>query len=99
MQVRTDSDLGIVIRDRRKQLGLDQGTLASRVGVSRQWIVEVEKGKPRAEVGLILRVLRVLGMELCARVAGAWSPEAVSPSGIIDIDAVIDRARADRGES
>lgn len=99
MQVRTDSDLGTVIRDRRKQLGLDQGTLASRVGVSRQWIVEVEKGKPRAEVGLILRVLRVLDMELNARVAGTWSPETVSPSGIIDIDAVIDRAREDRGGS
>lgn len=99
MQVRTDADLGIVIRDRRKQLGLDQGTLASRAGVSRQWIVEVEKGKPRAEVGLILRVLRVLDMELIARLAGSWSPEAISPPGIIDIDAVIDRARDHRGES
>ncbi len=97
MLVRTDSDLGIVIRDRRKDLELDQGALASRVGVSRQWIVEVEKGKPRAEVGLILRTLRVLGIELNAKIAGAWSPDAASPAGLVDIDEIIDNARGDRG--
>ncbi len=97
MLVRTDSDLGIVIRDQRKELGLDQGALAARVGVSRQWIVEVEKGKPRAEVGLILRTLRVLGIELNARIAGAWSPGDVSPGGLVDIDEIINHARGDRG--
>ncbi len=39
------------------QLGLDQASLATRVGVSRQWIVAVEAGKARAEVGLVLRTL------------------------------------------
>ena len=97
MQVRTDRDLGVLIHDRRRELGLDQATLASRAGVSRQWIVEVEKGKPRAEVGLILRTLRVLGIELNARVAGAWSPGDVSPGGLVDIDEIIHHARGDRG--
>ena len=97
MQVRTDGDLGVLIHDRRKELGLDQATLASRVGVSRQWIVEVEKGKPRAEVGLILRTLRVLGIELNATVAGAPPSLAPSPTGLVDIDAVLDRARGHRG--
>ena len=97
MQVRTDRDLGVLIRDRRKELGLDQATLASRVDVSRQWIVEVEKGKPRAEIGLILRTLRVLGIELNATVAGALPAHALSPMGLVDIDAVLDRARGSRG--
>ena len=97
MLVRTDADLGMVIRDRRKELGLDQGALASRIGVSRQWVGEVEKGKPRAEVGLILRALRVLDVELNASVAGTWSPQSASTAGVVDIDAVIDRARGGRG--
>jgi HTH-type transcriptional regulator/antitoxin HipB len=55
MLIRTPQDLGFVIREQRKKLGLDQSELARRAAVSRQWIVEVEKGKPRAEVGLLLR--------------------------------------------
>ncbi|WIW50615.1 helix-turn-helix domain-containing protein (plasmid) [Bradyrhizobium sp. 62B] len=42
MLTRTAADLGAVIRDRRKRLKLDQSTLAKQVGVSRQWIIEVE---------------------------------------------------------
>jgi HTH-type transcriptional regulator/antitoxin HipB len=34
------------------KLGLDQKSLAQKVGVSRQWIVAVEHAKPRAEIGL-----------------------------------------------
>ena len=64
MLIRTARDLGAVIRDHRRRLGLGQQTLADRIGVSRQWVVEVEKGKPRAEVGLILRALDALGVTL-----------------------------------
>jgi hypothetical protein len=41
MLIRTPSDLGALIRDRRMKLGLDQKSLAGKVGVSRQWIVAV----------------------------------------------------------
>lgn len=64
MVVRTAGDLGKLIRARRRQLGLGQQDLADRVGVSRLWIVEFERGKPRAEVGLVLRTLTALGLEL-----------------------------------
>ena len=46
MLVRTPVDLGAVIRDRRKQLKLDQATFAKRVGASRQWVIEIERGYP-----------------------------------------------------
>ncbi|MBM3585275.1 MAG: helix-turn-helix domain-containing protein [Alphaproteobacteria bacterium] len=49
MRVRTSRDIGLVIRERRKTLSLSQEALAAKVGVGRQWIVEVEKGKPRAD--------------------------------------------------
>jgi HTH-type transcriptional regulator / antitoxin HipB len=64
MLIRTPVDLGALIRDRRIALGLNQKTLADKVGVSRQWIVEIEKGKPRAEIALVLRAIDVLGIPL-----------------------------------
>ena len=42
----------MLIRARRKALRFDQKTLAEKVGVSRQWIVDVEQGKPRLKIGL-----------------------------------------------
>jgi transcriptional regulator with XRE-family HTH domain len=38
MRIRTPIDLGALIRERRKALGLDQKTLAENVGVSRKWM-------------------------------------------------------------
>lgn len=88
--VRNLKDLGAVIRDRRRRLGLDQRALAERVGVSRQWIVEAEHGKPRASVGLILRTLEALGLHLTIDEAQADSKDS---SAAADIDAVVRRAR------
>ena len=64
MRVRTDTDLGAFIRERRTKLGMDQITLAKKTGTSRKWLVEVEQGKPRAEIGLILRTLKSLGVSI-----------------------------------
>jgi HTH-type transcriptional regulator/antitoxin HipB len=64
MRIRTALELGALIRDARRGRGLDQGSLAREVGVSRQWIVAIEKGKPRAPIGLVLRTLNALGISL-----------------------------------
>jgi HTH-type transcriptional regulator/antitoxin HipB len=64
MKVRTPIDIGAAIRDRRRGLKLGQDELAARVGVSRKWIIDIEKGKPRAEIGLVLRTLDALGLRL-----------------------------------
>ena len=53
MHIRTATDLGAFIRDRRTKLGMDQIALAKKAGTSRKWLVEAEQGKPRAEIGLI----------------------------------------------
>lgn len=97
MRIGTALDIGLIIRERRRLLGWEQRTLATRVGVSRQWIVEVEKGKPRAEVGLLLRTLRVLGLDLHADPAAgdptAGDKAGAAPSGLVDVDAIVERAR------
>ena len=64
MYIETPSDLGTAIRERRRQRSWGQQTLADQVGVSRQWIVAIEQGKPRAEIGLLLKTLQVLEIKL-----------------------------------
>lgn len=95
MIVRTPTDVGALIRQRRRALQLDQRSLAERVGVSRQWLIDVERGKPRAELGLILRTLDALGVRLQVGErlpAGKGTVAARVP----DIDAIIDGAKVVR---
>ena len=100
MRVRTPADLGALIRDRRMKLRLDQKSLAAKVGVSRQWIVEVEQGKPRAEIGLLLRTLSALGIDLDARTEESSKTKDKSLShGVdahVDIDSIVASARRKR---
>jgi HTH-type transcriptional regulator/antitoxin HipB len=93
MRLRTATDIGAVIRDRRRALGLDQRTLAERVGVSRKWIIEVEKGKPRAALRLVLRTLEALGAVLRVDDLAAVRSKKPLPSASIDLDRVIQAHR------
>ena len=94
MYLRTPQDIGAFIRERRQKAKLDQATLAKHIGVSRQWIVEVERGKPRAEVGLILRALNALDAPLQVDLHQQYLAVADSPD--VDIDAIIEKARQPR---
>jgi HTH-type transcriptional regulator/antitoxin HipB len=90
MRIRTAADLGAFIRERRVKLGMDQSNLAEKAGTSRKWIVEVEKGKPRAEIGLVLRTLKTLGVSLeiavdrAQKTTGASEPMNVNINDILD---------------
>lgn len=98
MLIRTPSDLGALIRERRIKLGLDQISLAKKAGTSRKWLIEVENGKPRAEIGLILRTLKALGIALAesATVADVSPKRTTSAAEAIDIDHVIDSLKRQR---
>jgi len=89
MLIRTPADLGAVIRDSRKRLGLGQAALAEKIGTSRQWIVGVERGHSRAELGLVLRALDTLGIRLETRPTETSSKTQSGP----DIDAIVAAAR------
>lgn len=93
MKIRTPADLGAVIRDRRQQLKLDQAGFAEKIGVSRKWVIEIERGHPRAELGLVLRALDALDLVLDAG-TGAARPRKASS---VDIDAIV--AKAKKGKS
>ncbi len=90
MRFRTPEDLGILLRERRMALGLSQAALAERVGVSRQWIVDLEQGKPRLEIGLVLRTAEALGQILEIGEDRPSDDPRVVPT---DLAAVIRRAK------
>lgn len=62
MRVKTVKDLGNLVHDRRKALGLTQAELAARVGVSRLWVNQVESGHGGAAVAKVLQLLSALDM-------------------------------------
>src|ERR1700678_1750527 len=98
LRIRNPRDLGAFIRDRRSQLGLDQAELAKKAGTSRKWLIEVENGKPRAEIGLILRTLKAVGITLAESNATADVPAKRTTSTVeaVDIDRVIDNLKRRR---
>ena len=67
MQIRTSSELGALARDRRREIGWSQTELARRIGTSRSWVSEMENGKERVEVALVLAALQALGLSLDVR--------------------------------
>lgn len=90
--LRTATDMGLAIRARRRALGLRQHELAAKVGVSRQWIVEIERGKPRAELGLLLHTIATLGLQLRMQAIPPQVANDVPPT-TIDLNDVIEAAR------
>jgi HTH-type transcriptional regulator/antitoxin HipB len=94
MLIRTPADLGAVIRDRRKLMRLDQASLAKKIGVSRAWMIEIERGHPRAELALVLRALDTLGIRFDAMTsAGATAGAARHRSSAVDLDAIVAKAK------
>ncbi len=90
MLFRTPTDLGAIIKDPLKKLGMGQAELATHIGTSRQWVVSIERGHSRAELGLVLRALDTLDVRLEARDTEAKAP-ATHPGP--DIDAIVKSAR------
>ena len=79
MRINSAKEVGLLIRDRRRSLGQTQQQLANRARVGRPWLSEVERGKARAELSLVLRVLRELGILLDA------APEDSSAHGSVGV--------------
>ncbi|MGB0678373.1 MAG: helix-turn-helix transcriptional regulator [Polyangiales bacterium] len=114
LRVSSVQDIGLVLRQHRRARGITQAALAARIGVSRQWLSAVERGKARAEVGLVLRALRLLGVTLFANapvpadaraLAAPEDAPALAPSrdtpvvGASLLDAVLARARREPASS
>lgn len=59
--------IGRMLRERRKAQGYTQQALADAIGTSRKFIVDLEGGKDGASLGLALKAMRVLGLDITAK--------------------------------
>jgi y4mF family transcriptional regulator len=91
MQVHTVHQLGALLRDRRQALGLSQSAVAATAQVSRPTIAALEHGKPTAEIGLCLRVLDALGLEV--QVVARREPDHPAGSATDRLDRLLHRLR------
>lgn len=73
--------LGATIRQARKRQALTQAELAQLADVSRSFIIDLEDGHPRAELGKVLSVLRALDAPLAAVVPVASVAATLSAGG------------------
>jgi HTH-type transcriptional regulator/antitoxin HipB len=87
---RTTRTLAAELRHRREELGLTQASVAELAGVSREYIVRLESGKPGSEIGSMMRVVRALSCELSLTI----DPRAADP----DTPSPFDRAWSDDDE-
>ena len=75
--------IGSLVHATRTEAGVTQTELAHRIGASRFWVAEFEKGKPGAELGLALKALAALGLTVRVEPASAAAatPRAKAPRG------------------
>lgn len=63
-QVRSPADIGAMVRSARKEQNLRQDELAGVSGVGIRFIVDLEAGKPTAQIGKVMHVLQILGCSI-----------------------------------
>ena len=64
MKINRPADLAALVREARQQKGWTQIELASRLEVHRDWVLRLESGASGVALGIVLRALRELGIEL-----------------------------------
>ncbi|QHC57592.1 helix-turn-helix transcriptional regulator [Rathayibacter sp. VKM Ac-2760] len=62
IKARKASDLASVVRAVREESGLSQTELAERIGLSREYVVNLETGQPTLYAKRLFRILHELGI-------------------------------------
>jgi y4mF family transcriptional regulator len=70
----TPQELGTAIRVARREQGLRQDQLAAAANVGVRFIVDLEAGKPTAQIGKIFTVLDALGLTVTIGGAAGKAP-------------------------
>lgn len=60
----TAQEIGELVREGRKRLGVTQRDLALTSGTGLRFIIELEKGKETCQIGKVLTVLQTLGIKM-----------------------------------
>jgi len=57
-------ELGTLLKERRKYLGVNQQTLADLAGVGLNTLVAIERGEGNPQLGTLLTILDTLGLQM-----------------------------------
>ncbi len=60
----TPKEIGKVVRETRKKLGVTQKALALTSGTGLRFVIDLEKGKETCQIGKALTILHTLGIRL-----------------------------------
>jgi HTH-type transcriptional regulator/antitoxin HipB len=63
-RIYNSQDIGKVVKNTRKKLGVTQRTLSLTSGIGLRFIIELEKGKPTCQLEKVLIVLKTLGIKI-----------------------------------
>lgn len=81
--------LGASVREARRAQRLTQPDLATIANVGIRFIVDLENGKETCQIGLVLRVMRALGMRLqltSYHLPGSPQPASIDSDLDFDVD-------------
>jgi HTH-type transcriptional regulator / antitoxin HipB len=81
---RNSEQLGRAVHLKRREMGLSQNALAAQLGVGRKWVMHLEAGNPKAELGLVLKALEALQLHASLREEAAPATEQPNRSGRLD---------------
>jgi HTH-type transcriptional regulator/antitoxin HipB len=73
----TTQEFGTLLRNTRAAQGLRQDQLAAAAGVGVRFLIELEAGKPTAQLGKALKVVDALGCRLRIEPPGPASPKQI----------------------
>jgi HTH-type transcriptional regulator/antitoxin HipB len=86
--LRNPEQLGRSIRLKRLEKGLSQTALAAQLGVERKWVIHLEAGNSKAELGLVLKALDALSLQASlndARRPGSTEERDPMPSRLDEV--------------
>lgn len=87
MRIQTAMDVAELVRTGRRRRRMSQQDLATAAGVSRRWLIDLEAGKPRAELALVLSVMNALGTPLTADAPDTpTTADAGAPAEAVNLD-------------
>ena len=63
-RIKDVADFGKAVKDRRKELGYTQKDLSEITGISASFLSDLENGKATVELGKVLMVVSLLGLNI-----------------------------------